>query len=329
MLRFLPKKNIKIILLIIVLTGFFFLIYEKKINKNYGYNKEGKKAANNIKKEYLNKDSDNDGLKDWEETLWKTDLNNSDTDNDGTSDGEEISLNRDPLIKGPDDFLKNYLEENATSTENLNLTQRIGRDFLFNYLSIKNMEDLSQEEKNNLVTEMLKKLNAGSPQVKYTIGDLKTTGDNSDENIKNYINNLGKVFKSFNALNKNDLGIFAEILSNEEENPDKLKELATNRLFYENAVYEMLKITIPSNYQNIHLSMMNNFYGAAQALSKMEGVYDDPAQAIIGFKEYMNESESSVKIFKSFKQKTGRDGIKINKNESGYIFWEKYFSEIP
>lgn len=329
MLKFLSKKNIKIILLIIALTGFFFLIYEKKFNKNYGYNKEGKKAANNLKKEYLNKDSDNDGLKDWEETLWKTDLNNSDTDNDGTFDGEEISLNRDPLVKGPDDFLKNNLEENATSTENLNLTQRIGRDFLFNYLSIKNMEDLSQEEKNNLITEMLKKLNAGALQTKYTIGDLKITGDNSDENIKNYINSLGQVFKSFNALSKNDLGIFAEILSNEEENPDKLKELATNRLFYENAVYEMLKITVPSNYQNIHLGIMNNFYGAAQALSKMEGTYEDPAQAIIGFKEYMNESESSVKIFKSFKQKTARDGVEINKNESGYIFWEKYFSEIP
>ena len=32
------------------------------------------------------KDTDNDGLKDWQEALWRTDKNNSDTDGDGVGD---------------------------------------------------------------------------------------------------------------------------------------------------------------------------------------------------------------------------------------------------
>ena len=42
----------------------------------------------------LDVDTDGDGLKDWEELLWKTDSNKIDTDGDGTNDNEEISLNK-------------------------------------------------------------------------------------------------------------------------------------------------------------------------------------------------------------------------------------------
>jgi len=49
------------------------------------------------------KDSDNDGLKDWEEDIYGTDPLNSDTDNDGFLDGEEVSSGHNPLVKAPGD----------------------------------------------------------------------------------------------------------------------------------------------------------------------------------------------------------------------------------
>src|SRR3990167_6963602 len=51
----------------------------------------------------LAKDGDSDGLKDWEEQLWKTDPYNPDTDGDGTGDGQEIKLGRNPVLAGPND----------------------------------------------------------------------------------------------------------------------------------------------------------------------------------------------------------------------------------
>lgn len=50
-------------------------------------------------------DSDNDGLQDWEEALWRTDPADPDTDKDGTADGEETRHNRNPLRAGPNDEL--------------------------------------------------------------------------------------------------------------------------------------------------------------------------------------------------------------------------------
>ena len=80
----------------IILVASFWILLKKPIQKDYVYEKK----INNQEKrnELLNKDTDNDGLKDWEEILWKTDPNNPDTDGDKTTDGEEIKLNRNLII---------------------------------------------------------------------------------------------------------------------------------------------------------------------------------------------------------------------------------------
>jgi hypothetical protein len=50
-------------------------------------------------------DADDDGLLDWEETLWQTNPQNADTDGDGVGDGEEVAARRNPLQAGPHDEL--------------------------------------------------------------------------------------------------------------------------------------------------------------------------------------------------------------------------------
>lgn len=47
-----------------------------------------------------NKDSDGDGLADWEEVLYKTNSYVADSDGDGISDGDEVASNRSPSIFG-------------------------------------------------------------------------------------------------------------------------------------------------------------------------------------------------------------------------------------
>ncbi len=82
----------------------------KNSNKNKDYKDFLKKRsdfASKIKKssvkerKILLKDSDNDGLSDYEEkNIYGTDPHNSDTDGDGMNDGKEIKKGRNPLGKG-------------------------------------------------------------------------------------------------------------------------------------------------------------------------------------------------------------------------------------
>ncbi len=67
-------------------------------------------AKKNFSRQFdFRKDSDNDGLKDWEEALWKTDPQNQDSDGDGTPDGKEVAEGRNPAVPGPDDSLSSAL----------------------------------------------------------------------------------------------------------------------------------------------------------------------------------------------------------------------------
>lgn len=60
-------------------------------------------------------DSDGDGLRDWEEALWGTDVNNPDSDGDGVMDGEQIrqlqdDLQTQQLIDGNEEFIDEDFE---------------------------------------------------------------------------------------------------------------------------------------------------------------------------------------------------------------------------
>lgn len=314
--------------IIAFILGGAFLVFSKKIFKN---NKEYKKETSLIlnKNEKLSKDTDNDGLYDWEELLWKTEQNNPDTDKDGVNDGDEINQNRNPLVPGPNDFLLTEASENATSTEPETLTFKIGKDFLLKYLSTKNMENLSEKEKKEIVNSMLSNLVLKSAPNKYEFSDIKISDDNSKENIKNYINDLGKTFKNFGVIEKNEVAIFAEILEDENnENREKLNELKKNKMFYEKTVYEISQLTAPKKYAKIHLDILNNFNNAVAAISKMELIYNDPANSLIGINEYSKESKNSVLIFRNFKNQFLSEQINLNANEDGYIFIKNYFSKI-
>ena len=82
---FQSKRIISSALLAIILVGVAFVLSRSDTPriKNTGEAKKANFAIGDI-------DTDSDGLKDWEERLWRTDANNKDTDNDGASDGEEV-----------------------------------------------------------------------------------------------------------------------------------------------------------------------------------------------------------------------------------------------
>lgn len=63
------------------------------------------------------KDTDGDGIKDWEEVIIGTDPKNPDTDGDGTPDGKEIQQNRIPIKAGPSDAATRPLDSFLSKSE--------------------------------------------------------------------------------------------------------------------------------------------------------------------------------------------------------------------
>jgi len=73
-------------------SSYFYAIYKQKVE----YQKWLEESQKNTRNQNIDLDSDNDGLTDFEETNFGTDLNNPDTDGDGYSDSEEIKNGYNP-----------------------------------------------------------------------------------------------------------------------------------------------------------------------------------------------------------------------------------------
>ena len=163
-MAYLPNKKILFLLFFILLIfvgWFYFSDYKNKQAEYVAYKEKSPLVVAMDQTSQLDKDSDGDGLKDWEELLWKTDSNKADTDGDGTNDNEEITLNRNPLKAGPNDKISDkedlVAQEKAVSDSKQNtLTAAYARKFLTEYMTLKQQKgELTDEDKQNLVKSFM------------------------------------------------------------------------------------------------------------------------------------------------------------------------------
>jgi hypothetical protein len=234
-------------------------------------------------------DSDNDGLQDWKEVLWKTDKNNPDTDGDGTLDGEEIKLNRDPRKPGPDDKLSEI--KTMAGLENGNewtMTDALTRDFFANFLALQQSGNLTPENKEKLTDFFLAGIAQEKLTDKYKLSDLKIINDNNNAALKNYGNEVAEIINKYQAMgNESEATIIKRAIKNEDES--ELQKLVLTIQLYQDVSRDLLTVKTPRNLSNDHLVLINSTYNLSQALTNIKGIFKDPIAGIIGINQYQKE----------------------------------------
>lgn len=216
------KKARKLLAVLIVLmaggAGIYWIIQSLPSRLNDLSNGNLPVAGSNENPVKLSRDSDEDGLKDWEEIFYKTDPQNPDTDGDGTLDGVEIAKNRDPLKAGPDDKLAapeetspNGLPPDKMAPEellreaaekNINLTdyfvQKVFGTAGFGGLQALLKPGTDQKISNEFVT-FVQNLSPYEPFSEKSISDAEIIiiNDSSDAAIKNYFNSVAGIYEKY------------------------------------------------------------------------------------------------------------------------------------
>lgn len=252
-------------------------------------------------------DNDNDGLKNWEEDLWRTDKNNSDTDGDGTNDGQEVKDNRNPLKPGPEDTMEIKFFAPSVSTENLSETEKISRRFFAEYLTLKQSGGLTEEKKSELINSFLSGIGTSADYKTYKISDIKISGDNSVEAIKKYGDNMEIILSNFDGFTKNELDIINEAL--DADFPEKLDELVEYANAYGKSAGELLKIECPYHYSQYHIDLINNFMATEYAVLEMKKIFEDPLLAMAGLKFYFEQAEKIKNIFSAMAAEFYKSGV--------------------
>jgi len=159
--EFLKKYAVYIFYFSVIFLLIFFIYRNFSVTKEFEKNAE---IAKNIKKQKVlekkeQKDTDGDGLKDWQEVLYRTDPELADSDGDGISDGDEVKNGTDPA---------KYGEEKGSRVEKITkeVKERSDLEKVFdqqkarqiNFDLLKKKKGLSEAEKRKLEKEMERKI---------------------------------------------------------------------------------------------------------------------------------------------------------------------------
>ena len=283
------------------------MLFSKKTEPPVKNIAENNKQTREKELAQLNQDSDNDGLKDWEEQIYGTDPKKADTDGDKTPDGEEIRLNRDPLKPGPNDKLPEPLAEKkeTPATAENNLTQKL-IDKFNNKFILPRLDNPSVSINTKLSQEILKDLPANIFYPNYfTEKDIIILKNDTPENFANYLREFNATISgSFGSLPQSEITIFSEAL--QAEDLSQLSILDVYLSSYQTALTKLKNLPVPPTFANLHLAYLNATKRQQAAVEKMRQAEIDVIKGTYGAQEYI-AANNEVATIEQKLQKTLND----------------------
>ncbi|MEK9166408.1 MAG: hypothetical protein AAB846_01610 [Patescibacteria group bacterium] len=249
-----------------------------------------KKAIDTTALAIASADTDKDGLKDWEETLWKTDPKSPDTDGDGAPDGEEVRAGRNPSVKGPNDVHdgappqignaagKESGEGNLTDAFTQALSNTIGPRVAQGVpLSADDISGIKKylPDKNKILGQV--------PEI--TSADLVIAGENDPASVKKYFASVYAVYeKTVVPLKEDDLQILMEYLR--QNKPEELNKIDNILHQLDLSIAGIKKIPVPAGYENYTVKEVNYAAKTKRAVEIIRHADTDPisAMAVLEFR---------------------------------------------
>ncbi len=282
-------------------------------------------VPNTAQEKILSIDTDNDGLKDWEETVWSTDPKNPDTDSDNTKDGDEIHAGRNPLIKGPNDSLKDsayssFPGKSTTGTSTPETPEdRLGKELFTEYLRYKQSgREITPEIQAELVTKTLSSANQYTlaPSTTYSEKNITVVADTTS-NFYDYGNEVGAAFKA-NTYSGHDTELTLMESAINSGNESDLKKIDEIIPLYKNIVARLLKVKTPKSLSTLHVQLINDYNSVISADESIKKVLSDPLSGFVGLQSYLETASDLSSTHTAIRQKLDSMGITYNATESGY-----------
>ncbi len=280
------RKFFIVVLLVLILLGggvfYLWFIGQKSLAKRTEL-----AAAEQEKPFYLRdqSDQDSDGLKDWEERLWRTDPAKPDSDGDDTDDGAEIAANRHPLKPGPEDQLV-APEEKLVSLVNQALRDRT--------------EPLA---------EIGPEATAAAQPNNYVLGDLKTVSENQTT-----LQAYAADFKTFITAMNNfqaDNGVRLALEAIEQNDNSAVIKLQTMANFYQEQAKQLAQTVIPSSAAVTHLNLVNNVSALAANINNLAQIKQEPLIALQSTQDYTKKVVAVVSAITAVDTYLQQQGIKL------------------
>jgi hypothetical protein len=273
--KYLPSKQFIariIIILIIALLGWG--IYQ--IPRLFRKNKNANIAPTTLQvKDLIQKDSNNNGIADWEEGLWGLDPTTN-----GPSNKEFILAKRLALAKDN----ANVVENGGVATSE---NDTLSREVFALILSLQQSGSLNAESMKSISESVGQNIEPKDIPDIYTKDMIKIGGTESEYYIA--FKNLVEKYQDKNM--GSELSYVAQGLENKD--PQALYAAKTVAVFYREMGQALIKIPTPVSLATTNLSLANNYEKVAQTIEGFSNVLNDQ---IAGMRSLINYKKYSDKI---------------------------------
>ncbi len=228
----------------------------------------------------ISKDTDGDGVVDWEENLWGTDITRKDTDGDGVEDGAETrTLKAAQGLNSPDE-----------EPENLTQTDKFSRELFATVATLSQEGELDPVSVEKITSSLESQITNNTIKKIYTSKDMNIVQDNSIQAAQKYNIDLGNLEKKY-AVEKGAIQILEDATDETGEmDPEILSELTPLIKNIEGRIKDMLAVSTPSGLASPHLNLINAMQGCLENLKDIQIFESDVIVALGGVSKFSENS---------------------------------------
>lgn len=236
---------------------------------------------------YAAKDSDTDGLPDWQEALYGTDPLDPESFRAGTKDGDavaqgliepKVTVAEAPKPTDPSTVPGTPAAPNST-------TDRFAQAFLKQYLLTRGETPPTQEEITSFVESSIADLSSSSASPDtYTAADVRVSGASGTAALVSYAASVENVFATYTvSTEKNELSYFADALN---EDASALKKIEDISSAYKSIAKALIALPVPAEAAPAHRSIANALVHMSEVSADMATMKTDPLRALMGIGLY-------------------------------------------
>lgn len=281
---------------------------------------------------YVSKDTDSDGLPDWQEALYGTDVNKADTDGDGITDGEAVrkglltptalasQVPTDPI--GVD-------EVPGEAPTKGSITEQFSRAFFQAYMEASGGQPMDADAQQALIQRLLADFSARATKAIGSSYSQVSIHPSAGTSVRDYAASVESTIRrnDIDMEGKKPSSLMQAVIENGDESArKKLSALANAEAAM---ARELLTLPVPPALANDHLLMVRSFDSLAKATQLVTTYEKDPVGVMGALAAYAPTSRDFGAAFKGLATAVLFEGEPVPGTPGAYIVEIARSAETP
>ena len=238
----------------------------------------------------VNKDTDGDGILDWEEGLYGLDSTKKET-TPGIPDSSVINKLKKDQLGSVDATTTNG---GKGDTENLTQTEKFSRELFATVAAASQNGTMDQATVDTLSAGLAEKIKNPAVRKVFLISDIKEISDDRPQAFSDYNNDLDNIYTKY-SMNNNVLDILQKFVADGENvDVNALLELDPIIQQLDKIVDALAKMSVPQSISELHLNLLNAFERIVENIKDMRLFSTDAILSIGAINKYEENADALV-----------------------------------